>query len=151
MAQTETDGATTPDAEPLVSEAAAPSATGRDEAAENAAPAATIVPGSELESMTAPLIRMVLSLAAVLALVGVLAWLAKRFRGGQLQGGLIQIVSGLSLGPKDRVVLLRVGDEEILVGMSPAGMRPLHVMRKGTGNGRFSLDMADGNNGSHAK
>ena len=111
-----------------------------DTAAARPAPGG-IVPGNELQSMTAPLVRMVLSLAAVLALVGVFAWLAKRFRGAQLQGGLIQIVGGLSLGPKDRVVLLRVGDEEILVGMSPSGMRQLHVMNKPSA--QFSLDMAD--------
>lgn len=104
-------------------------------------PATAITPGSELESMTGPLIRMVLSLAAVLAMVGVFAWLAKRFRGGQLQGGLIQIVSGLSLGPKERVVLLRVGEEEILVGMSPAGMQQLHVLNRPVT--KFSLNMAD--------
>ena len=113
-----------------------------DSATEAEVPAPTgIVPGSELQSMTAPLVRMVLSLAAVLALVGVFAWLAKRFRGAQLQGGLIQIVGGLSLGPKDRVVLLRVGEEEILVGMSPSGMRQLHVMNKPSA--QFSLDLAD--------
>lgn len=103
--------------------------------------ATAIVPGSELESMTGPLIRMVLSLTAVLAVLGVVAWLAKRFRGGQLQGGLIQIVSGLSLGPKEKVVLLRVGEEEILVGMSPAGMQQLHVLNKPAA--KFSLDLAE--------
>lgn len=102
-----------------------------------------VVPGSELESMTGPLLRMVMSLALVLALVGVFAWLAKRFRGAQMQGGLIHIVSGLSLGPKDRVVLLRVGQEEVLVGLSPSGMRALHVMDKPTSGAGFSLGMAD--------
>ena len=110
---------------------------------EPAAPATAIVPGSELDSMTAPLLRMVLSLALVLALVAAFAWLAKRFRGGQMQGGLIQIVSGLSLGPKDRVVLLRVGHEEVLVGLSPSGMRALHVMDKPASTAGFSLSMAE--------
>ncbi len=112
------------------------------ETAQPAAPATAIVPGSELDSMTAPLLRMVLSLALVLGLVAAFAWLAKRFRGGQMQGGLIQIVSGLSLGPKDRVVLLRVGHEEVLVGLSPSGMRALHVMDKPASAAGFSLSMA---------
>lgn len=107
-------------------------------AAEQTKPArqgTVIVPGSELDSMTGPLVRMVVSLAAVLALVAGLAWLLRRFRGGQLQGGLIQIVSGLSLGPKERVVLLRVGDEEVLVGLTPSGISPLHVMGRPVGDG----------------
>ena len=105
--------------------------------------ATAVVPGGELESMTGPLLRMVSSLALVLLLVGAVAWLAKRFRGGQMQGGLIQIVSALSLGPKDRVVLLRVGHEEVLVGLSPSGMRALHVMDKPTSGTGFSLGMAE--------
>ena len=79
----------------------------------------------------------------MLALVASCAWVLRRFRGGQLQGGLIQIVSGLSLGPKERVVLLRVGDEEVLVGLTPAGINPLHVMGRpvGEGTSKFSLEM----------
>lgn len=76
-----------------------------------------------------PLLRMGLSLVLVLVVLGGCVWLAKRLRhGGGFQGGLIQIISGISLGGRDKVVLLRVGEEEILVGVSPAGMRPLHVM-----------------------
>ena len=57
------------------------------------------------------------------------AWLAKRMRnGGAFQGGVIQVISGLSLGGREKVVLLRVADEQVLVGISPAGMRALHVL-----------------------
>lgn len=107
-----------------------------------------IVPGSELESMSGPLLRMVFSLLAVLAVLGVCAWLARRVRGSQLNGGLIQIVSGLSLGPKEKVVLLRVGDEEVLVGMSAAGMQPLHVLGQPTTPQRFSLNMGRASQGA---
>lgn len=100
-----------------------------------------VVPGSALDSLTGPALRMILSLAVVLVVLFVVAWLARKLRGSQLQGGMIQIVSGLSLGPKDRVVLLRVGNEEVLVGLSPAGMRSLHVMEKPIGAEKFSLNM----------
>ncbi len=73
---------------------------------------------------------MIVSLAAVLALVAGLAWLARKLRsGGRLKTGLIEIVSGISLGTREKVVLLRVGQEQILVGVSPSGMRTLHVMK----------------------
>ncbi len=76
-----------------------------------------------------PLLRMGISLVLVLGVLGGCVWLAKRLRrGGAFQGGLIQITGGISLGGRDKVVLLKVGDEEILVGVSPAGMRPLHVL-----------------------
>lgn len=84
----------------------------------------------ESVALWGPALRMILSLVAVLAVLGACAWLARRLRdGGRLGTGLIEIVSGVSLGGREKVVLLRVGGEEILVGISPAGMRPLHVLK----------------------
>jgi flagellar protein FliO/FliZ len=84
-------------------------------------------------SLAAPLLRMVLSLGAGLGVVWGLAWLAKRLRqGGSARAGMIEILSGVSLGTRDKVVLLRVGSEQVLVGVSPSGMRALHVLRDGT-------------------
>jgi len=77
----------------------------------------------------APTLRMIMGLGGVLAVLGALALLAQRLRRGNVfKSGMIEIVSGVSLGGREKVVLLRVGGDEILVGMSPSGMRPLHVM-----------------------
>lgn len=84
----------------------------------------------ESAALWGPALRMILSLAGVLAILGGCAWLARRLReGGRLGTGVIEIVSGISLGGREKVVLLRVGGEEILVGISPTGMRPLHVLK----------------------
>lgn len=93
--------------------------------------AAQPVPASiETGSLLGPVLRMVVSLAAVLAVVAGLAWVAQKLRaGGRLKSGLIEIVSGVSLGAREKVVLLRVGQEQILVGVSPSGMSALHVIR----------------------
>jgi flagellar protein FliO/FliZ len=101
------------------------------------------VPGAlDTGSLIGPLLRMVLSLGAVLAVVAGLAWLAKRLRaGGHLKSGLIEIVSGVSLGAREKVVLLRIGQEQVLVGVSPAGMRALHVMKDPGGTPPFSTYM----------
>jgi flagellar protein FliO/FliZ len=88
------------------------------------------VPGALASGLAAPALRMVLSLGAVLAVVAGLAWLARRLKGGPLKTGLIEIQSGVSLGAREKVVLLRVGQEQVLVGISAAGMRTLHVMRE---------------------
>ncbi|MDP1536341.1 MAG: flagellar biosynthetic protein FliO, partial [Burkholderiales bacterium] len=79
--------------------------------------------------LTSAAIRMVLGLTVVLGLLGATAWASRRFRSGaQARGGQIEVVSGLSLGGRERVVLLRVGGDQVLVGVSPSGMRPLHVL-----------------------
>lgn len=81
-------------------------------------------------------LRMVLGLAAVLALLGATVWVSKRFRvSNRLRGGLIEVVSGISLGARERVVLLRVGSDQVLVGLSPSGMRTLHVLGGGESPG----------------
>jgi flagellar protein FliO/FliZ len=75
---------------------------------------------------------MIGSMAAVLALVAVCAWVLRRWRDRHgPENGSIEIVSGITLGSKERIVLLRVGDEQVLVGVSPAGMRSLHIVRQG--------------------
>ncbi len=87
--------------------------------------------GVATTDLWAPTVRMILGLVGVLAVLGILALLAQRLRRGNVfKSGLIEIVSGVSLGGREKVVLLRVGGDEILVGMSPSGMRPLHVMSR---------------------
>ena len=81
--------------------------------------------------LTSAAIRMVLGLAVVLALLGATAWVSRRFRVGTgMRGGLIEVISGLSLGARERVVLIRVGGDQVLVGVSAAGMRTLHVLNQ---------------------
>jgi len=87
--------------------------------------------GLPTSDLTSAAIRMVLGLAVVLALLGATAWVSRRFRvGAGLRGGLIEVVSGLSLGARERVVLIRVGGDQVLVGVSPSGMRTLHVLNQ---------------------
>ena len=87
--------------------------------------------GLPTSDLTSAAIRMVFGLAVVLALLGATAWVSRRFRvGAGLRGGLIEVVSGVSLGARERVVLIRVGGDQVLVGVSPSGMRTLHVLNQ---------------------
>lgn len=82
--------------------------------------------------LTSAAIRMGLGLAVVLGLLGATAWVSRRFRGSALgRGGQIEVVSGMSLGARERVVLLKVGGDRVLVGVSPSGLRTLHVLTQG--------------------
>lgn len=85
------------------------------------------LPTGELASAA---IRMVLGLAVVLGLLGATAWVSRRFRSSAMaRGGQIEVVSGMSLGTRERVVLLKVGGDQVLVGVSPSGLRTLHVLK----------------------
>lgn len=63
------------------------------------------------------------ALAAVLACVFVLSFIAKKLRTrvGVTQSSC-EILSSTYLGPKERVVLLRVHDKEVLIGVGPTHM-----------------------------
>ena len=62
-----------------------------------------------------------------------LAWFAKRVRGGFTRGGgaRIQVLGAQALGPKERAVLVRVGDTDILVGVAANSVNTLHVFPAG--------------------
>ena len=48
-----------------------------------------------------------------------------RARGGGALGGAIQVVARASLGPREQLSLVRVGERLVLVGSGPGGMTPL--------------------------
>jgi len=94
-----------------------------------AAPAA-----SAAHSTGGGLAEVTLALIVILALIAGLAWLGKRMRGfGNVAGGRdrIQVLSNQVLGPKERCVLVRVGETDILIGVAQGNVRPLHVFPAG--------------------
>jgi len=74
-------------------------------------------------------VQMVVGLFLVLILVFAIAWLLRRVGGVSLTGsGALKVIAGMSMGARDRVVLLQVGDEQLLVGISPGRIQTLHVL-----------------------
>jgi flagellar protein FliO/FliZ len=78
------------------------------------------------------MLQVVLGLGFVLALMGGLAWLLRRF-GGPQQGsaGTIKIIGGSAVGQRERVVLVEVADTWLVVGVAPGNVTALHTMPKG--------------------
>ena len=66
----------------------------------------------------------------ILLLVAVLVML-KRFNGvsGSISGDM-RVVSSVSVGQRERAVLLQVGEQQILVGVGPGNVRTLHVFEE---------------------
>jgi len=89
-----------------------------------AAPTPTTIPASP-----AGLLRVVLGLALVLALVFAAAWLMRRLRAIQGAGtdGII-VLAQTSLGARERVILVQVGGQKLLLGAGPGNVRTLLVL-----------------------
>ncbi len=80
-------------------------------------------------NMAGNLIQTTLGLFVVLALIGVAAWAFKRF--GHFQTGVhgkMKIIGGLSLGSRERVVLLQIGEKQLVVGVTSSHIQTLHVL-----------------------
>jgi flagellar protein FliO/FliZ len=75
------------------------------------------------------LAQVAFSLALVLAAVFAAAWFMKRMRGfGQKRDeGAITVLAERAVGPRERVVLLQVGADRVLVGVANGSVRALHT------------------------
>lgn len=67
------------------------------------------------------------SLALVVALIFALAWLARKLQGLRaVRGDLLQVTGGVSVGGKERVVIVKVGNDHFLVGVAQGQVSLLH-------------------------
>ena len=66
--------------------------------------------------------QLALSLVAIVALILAVSWVLKRLKLGTVRGrGEIAVIDQLSLGPRERILLVRVGDSQVLVGVGAGG------------------------------
>jgi flagellar protein FliO/FliZ len=77
-------------------------------------------------------LQAALALALIVGLLAGTAWLARKMSGGKGfgQGGM-KIVGGVALGPRERIVLIEIGNEWLVVGIVPGQIRTLHRLEKG--------------------
>jgi flagellar protein FliO/FliZ len=69
------------------------------------------------------------ALIVVLAAIFVVAWIVRRMRvAGNRVGSAIDILADVHLGQKERAVLLKVGQTQILLGVAPGRVNTLHVL-----------------------
>ncbi|NHQ92555.1 flagellar biosynthetic protein FliO [Janthinobacterium lividum] len=92
---------------------------------------ATMAPASSAGS----LLQTIFALMFVLALLIGLAWFMKRY-GPKVMGGnnKMRVVSSLNLGGRERIVLVEVADQWIVVGASPGRINALATMPRQEGD-----------------
>ncbi|QPK62134.1 flagellar biosynthetic protein FliO [Methylomonas sp. LL1] len=68
----------------------------------------------------ADVLQWVLALGLVLAIFGLLIWLLRKTGGLSFAGkSQLAVISGLSLGMREKLVLVRVGEKQLLLGVTP--------------------------------
>ncbi|WP_447788918.1 MULTISPECIES: flagellar biosynthetic protein FliO [Pseudomonas] len=102
-------------------------------AAEPVTTAATAAAAPAVSSGVAgQLTQLVFGLLLVLGLIFFLAWLLRRVQqaGPAGKGQVIELIGSRALGPRDRLMLVQVGNEQILLGLSPGTITALHVLKE---------------------
>ncbi|WP_268800310.1 flagellar biosynthetic protein FliO [Pseudomonas huanghezhanensis] len=114
--------------------AAEPAASAAPSTAAAPAPAVSTLPsasGAMSSGIGGQLLQLLLGLGLVVGLIFVLAWLMRRVqRSGPAGNQVIELLGSRALGPRDRLVLVQVGNEQILLGVTPGRITPLHVMNE---------------------
>jgi flagellar protein FliO/FliZ len=73
--------------------------------------------------------QLTLGMLLVLGLIVAIAWLLKRTGRFQMAaGGGLRILGGLSMGSRERVVLIQAGETQLLLGVAPGRVQTLHVL-----------------------
>ncbi|QEL57864.1 flagellar biosynthetic protein FliO [Chromobacterium paludis] len=95
---------------------------------------AAVAPVQAAPSPLASLLQVILGLAVVLgAIIGV-AWLFKRLSGGVLgNAGRVRVVGGTMVGQKERVVIVEMEGEWLVLGVTPHQVNLLNKMAKPEG------------------
>jgi flagellar protein FliO/FliZ len=77
------------------------------------------------------IVQLLAGLALVVGLIFASLWLLKRLstpRGAT--AGLLRVVAGTAVGPRERVVLVEIGDEWLILGVAPGSVSALHRLRR---------------------
>lgn len=81
-------------------------------------------------------LKTMLGLALVVVLIVVLAWIARRFAGaraGAIEG--MRVVGAVPIGTRERIVLVDLGETQLVLGVAPGRVQTLHVRPTPAGAG----------------
>lgn len=100
-----------------------PAAPGIDKPAAQAASA---------PSSAASLLQVIFGLVVVLGLLAAALWALKRFGGMRIAGGApLKIIGGVSVGNREKVLVLEVGEQWLVVGVAPGRVSMLTTLPRG--------------------
>lgn len=84
------------------------------------------VPQSPL-SLSA-LLQVLFGLALVVAAIVATGWVLKRIGPTQSAGGLLRVVGGVMVGPRERLVVVEVGEQWLVLGVAAGSVNLLHTL-----------------------
>lgn len=84
-----------------------------------------------MEPTSLELFRLIASLALVFGLLGGLLWALKKMQH-RLQGASpnrkMALIESLSLAPRQKIALIQIGEQQLVVGITPTSITPLMMV-----------------------
>ncbi len=75
--------------------------------------------------------QIVAALLVVLIMIVGAGWMMKRFGSlGGVSNGNLKVVAGITVGQREKIVIVQAGEVQVLIGISPGNVRTLHVLEK---------------------
>ncbi len=81
-----------------------------------------------MPSPAASLLNATLGLVAVVAIILAIGWFMRRFAGGSVAKGALQIIAATSVGQRERVVVVRYRDQTLMLGVAPGRVNLLQAL-----------------------
>ncbi|HEY8096038.1 MAG TPA: flagellar biosynthetic protein FliO [Methylobacter sp.] len=92
-------------------------------------------PGAEVPKQTVrtvssgDMLHWSVGLLIVLSVFFLCVWAMRKLSGNTVNGaGKMRVVGGLSLGMREKVILLQVGKKQLILGVTPGRIDALHVL-----------------------
>lgn len=95
----------------------------------------TPAPAAVGEGLPAPdfagsLVQMLFGLALVIALLFGCLWIIRRLSARRGGAAAIQVLGAAAVGPRERVVLVQLGEQVLVLGVAPGSVSKLHEMKR---------------------
>ena len=99
-------------------------------AAGTAAVTTPLPAGAATPELGASVLQMMFGLAVVIALLFACLWLIRRLSAPRGGGAAIKVLGAAAVGPRERVVLVELGEQVLVLGVAPGSVTRLHDMKR---------------------
>ena len=86
--------------------------------------------GTATPELGASVLQMLFGLAVVIALLFACLWLIRRLGAPRGGGAAIKVLGAAAVGPRERVVLVELGEQVLVLGVAPGSVTRLHDMKR---------------------
>lgn len=83
-----------------------------------------------MPELSASLLQMSFGLAVVIGLLFASLWLIRRLSAPRGGGAAIKVLGAAAVGPRERVVLVEIGEDVLVLGVAPGSVARLHELKR---------------------